>query len=284
MTDEPASSEVTLAGYRNGALTISQTILIPTIEGGLIKYTSHPVPDIVVKEKLVYRTAGIDLMARSILDSPKDAIVQNPINGRPLRSKDVFAENLKESLAENGGADLSTDELLMLAKDLERRTAETVPVVVGGDIQSSILEGGAVKAFDQPVKGEAGGHGLTYSHYDTNYFENAGPSGNPINHIYLYVTRSVYENSRVLLDEGIFIEILFKSSLLSYQGSKEVLFDTRNDVTNSVLELGPDVSQNDPFVGMMKKRYPNMKIEMGPSRLKLPVPSPPNSPSAKDDN
>ena len=264
-TDEPSESEITLAGYRDGNLYISQLFLVPVLVNGRIEYEVHPQKEKLVKSGLVFATAGLDQIAQSSLNNPNEATLVNPDDGRPLKAHDPMMEKLSVAKSRDDGANLSIEDLTELARDLEVKTAKAYSSEVGDDIETAVLFDGRVQTFQQPVD----------EHINVNKFPCTKVSGLSASGVSFGTSESSYTimeysslaGMPISLDGSLFLGDSFSRCHLIYRGAADVFFDPSNAVVDSELDLGPSVRDDDPFVVRMKSQYPELQIRRIPGLI-----------------
>ncbi len=266
-TNEPAESQITLAGYRDGNLYVSQLFLVPAVINGRIEYQVHPQKEKLVKRGLTFATAGLDHIAQSSLNDPKEATSVNPYDGRPLKANDPMMEKLSVAKLREDGSNLSIEDLTELARDLEVKTAKAYPNEVGDDIETAVLFDGGVQTFEQPVD----------EHIDVNklpYTKISGASASGVSFgtsesSYALMEYSSLASMAISLDGSLFLSDSFTRCHLIDRGAAEVFFDPSNAVVDSELDLGPSVRDDDPFVLRMKNLYPELQIRRIPVRARM---------------
>ena len=257
-TNKPTESQITLAGYRDGNLYISQLFLVPVLVHGRIEYEVHPQKEKLVKNGLAFATAGLDQIAQSSLNNPKAATSVNPYDGRPLKAHDPMMEKLSIAKSREDGANLSIEDLTELARDLEVKTAKAYSNEVGDDIETAVLFDGRVQTFQQPVD----------EHIDINRFPYTKISGLKVSGVSFGTSESTYTlmeysslaGMLISLDGSLFLGDSFSRCHLIYRGAANVFYDPSNAVVDSELDLGPSVRDDDPFVVRMKSLYPELQI------------------------
>jgi hypothetical protein len=264
-TDKPSESEITLAGYRDGNLYISQLFLVPVLVNGRIEYEVHPQKEKLVKSGLVFATAGLEQIAQSSLNNPKEASSVNPYDGRPLRAHDPMMEKLSEAKSRDDGANLSIEDLTDLARDLEVKTAKAYSNEVGDDIETAVLFDGRVQTFQQPVDEQINLNRFPYT--KVSGLSASGVSFGTSESSYTIMEYSSLAGMPISLDGSLFLSDSFSRCHLIYRGAADVFFDPSNAVVNSELDLGPLVQDNDPFVVRMKSLYPELQIRRVPGLI-----------------
>ena len=265
--DQPEESQITLAGYRGGNLYISQIVLMPTIVGGRIEYQVYPQKEKLVKGGLIFATAGLDEIAQSSLNNPKDAVSTNPLDGRPLKVHDTMMEKLEAAQAKDGGANLSIEELIEVARDLEAKTARAYPNVVGDAVEMAVLSDEHFQTFEQPIEESVEPSRLPYT--VTSGVSASGVSFGTSASTYLLMQYSSMAYVPIPLDGGLFLGDSFSNCHLIYRGTEDVFFDPSNVVVNSELDIGPAVRDDDPVLTRLEALYPRLQIRRMPD---LPKP------------
>jgi hypothetical protein len=258
-----SKSEITLAGYNpGGSLKILRADLDPTIENGQItQYSVTPYPELDVPGP-----AGFVPVFRGI-----DAVAQSVLDGRDHGSStDPILQLFSESIVTHRVGELSLDDLEMIAKKLEWRTAEQFPSVVGGEREVAILSGGRVSRFE-PLTGETrklpaslfmvirGVHFMpgTVANPPTEPFMQMDPASDQ-GALLDGVTLTSFAQS---LDNLVVFDSSFVSCRLTYSGSHRSIFYKTNEVKDSVLVLLPGADINSNFVKQIKNDFPGLRID-----------------------
>ncbi len=256
--DQPAESQITLAGYRGGTLFISQIFLVPTVVGGRIEYQAYPQKEKQVEGGLIFATAGLDQIAQSSLNDPKQAVSTNPFDGRPLKAHDTMMEKLELAKSKDDGANLSIEDLIELARDLEVKTAKAYPNVVGDNVEMAVLSDDHLQTFQQPVEESIEPSRLPYT--DISGASASGVSFGASGLTFLLTQYSSMAYVPIPLDGGLFLGDSFSNCHLIYRGTEDVFFDPSNVVVNSELDIGPSVRDDDPVLTRLKTLYPRLQI------------------------
>lgn len=256
--DQPAGSQITLAGYRGGKLYISQIFLVPTVVEGRVAYQVYPQKEKVVEGALVFATAGLDQIAQSSLNYPKEAASTNPLDGRRLKARDPMMEKLDAAKSRDDGANLSIEDLIELGRDLEVKTAKAYPNEVGDDIETAVLFDDHVQTFQQPVDERTEPSRLPYT--TISGLSASGVSFGTSESSYTLMEYSSLAEMSISLDGSLFLSDSFTRCHLLYRGAADVFFDPSNIIVNSELDLGPSVRDDDPVVTRMKALYPELQV------------------------
>jgi 20S proteasome alpha/beta subunit len=256
--DQPEESQITLAGYRGGTLYIAQIFLLPKVVGGRIEYQAYPQKEKQVEGGLIFATGGLDQIARSSLNDPKQAVSTNPLDGRPLKAHDTMMEKLELAKSKDDGANLSIEDLIELARDLEVKTARAYPNMVGDDIEMAVLSDDHLQTFQQPVDESIEPSRLPYT--VTSGVTASGVSFGTSGSTFLLMQYSSMAYVPIPLDGGLFLGDSFTNCHLIYRGTEDVFFDPSNVVVNSELDIGPSVRDDDPVVNRLETLYPQLQI------------------------
>jgi hypothetical protein len=261
-SDPFEESDVTLASYRNGKLIISKLILRPRpISNGGVTYDRDIQPEIEVDKRFVSSTSGIDSIVRQSLADPTLAEMTDPYDGKKFSAPDPVMENLSDAIAHDGGSSLSTEEMVEIARDLEKRTASHY-VEVGDDVQTAVLSNGKIESFENLVDPIKEPPKPPFQYF--RFLHIKGPLlqlGTQQNG-YLFVMNSSFEGMTLPLDRSLYLWVDASNCILRYNGVGNVYFDKNNNVRNSILEIGPRVSMTDPVVVDLTKRYPELVVKM----------------------
>lgn len=267
---DPSESKITIAGYRAGRLYIDQIELLPSIVGGVVRYSANVLPEKSVEGRFVYATAGIDRIARENLSHPAEAQSTDEFDGRPLPSPDQLIAKLAAALKLDAGASLTTADMLRIAEDLEAKTSNRYPNAVGDDVEVAVLAGGRVERFDEPVSPRIIPQKLPYLR-----ITQLTSDGGGLHELRLLAEQAeqasffILEDSSlsseiVPLDRGLFVRNSFDRCVFTYLGTGEVFIDTSNKITNSELRLGPGVRIDDSVVSRLTSSYPDLRLVSRP--------------------
>lgn len=192
-----------------------------------------------VERKLVVQLNGMPDVAQEILLHPESKRGETAIN------------QYAASLAENGGATLTVDQMVELAKRLAYFTSKVHPQV-GGLNQIAVFQRQSSLKIEQQKFPDPPKPLVNFSLVVNSTFKYSSigsPKGVPV----IFV-RCSWAGMQRELDGNYFIGNDFTNSALMYDGGVVNLGDT-NRVTNSVLIIGPHASPSDETVRRLMKAF-----------------------------
>ena len=255
---KPQGAELTIAGYANGHLQVSQTKLSPIEGGAAWQYREIGRKDEVVQDDLVVRLAGMTDVAEGALGKP--TIKYAPDNPK-LRS-------FRLQLVKNGGRNLSLEQLKNAAVEMEEMTSRAYPSVVGGETQYVTLAGGRItsqhlKVATQPaVNGSTGGIRLEgFTIVLPKGASGSATSSQPSRDLLSYISLDMgVDGGHESLDGKAYVRSTFRNTVLQYSAEGPAFFDQHNVVENSTLEVKRTVPETDTFLLQIKANFPELRV------------------------
>jgi hypothetical protein len=254
-TGEPASdqpSEISLAGVDGGKLKIVHLELMPRIQGNRVSYEPQHFSEKEVSQNFIYLVAGWPDVAEPFLEHPEK-----------YRELDPILQEYADAKAKDGGASLSLDDMTMIAKVLEQKTAARHPNEVGGLRQIAIVRDAKVEIVQQPIE-QAGDPPAIPSLLTkierptmggTKYGITIGVPNTA------FVIDGDFSNIKMqTLDNIFFYRTKFDHVVLYYEGTPKFIFDKSNTVTDSKLMLAPGVDSHSKAVTTIRSDFPDLPI------------------------
>lgn len=239
--------ELIVAGYDlDDKPKIGRIVLRAKNESGSFIFKVEEPSLTTVENKLVWKLNGMRTVAEQILGHPES------------RPNDAVLDQYAASLSDNGGKSLTVENMVGLAKRLADYSSQAYPEV-GGPNQIAILRKRHILSIEQPEFPEPSKSLLHFSLIVKSYFRNAGPiRGNGIPIVFV---RCSWIEMQQELDGNYFIGSDFTNSRLLYDGGIVNLKTDTNQVTDSVLVIGPHVKPDDETVRHLAEAFSWSRIE-----------------------
>jgi len=239
--------KLTLAGYdTDGKPKIGQVYLHVGPENESGPADEVYLREVDVKKELVWELAGVEDVARHILEVPDDF------------PKDPAVVDFAKAYKANRASSLTIEQMKSLAKSLARDTAATTPLVGGGN-QIATLENGKLRSFEPgasfPEQPPALHFFLLYKGSSTNVGR-AGVISGVDNQPYptVFIGYTMERVARVDLDNNFYFSTEIINSKVFYNGEL-TRFDSSNHVSDCILVLGPNAKHNPDMVRHLKTDF-----------------------------
>jgi hypothetical protein len=247
---ELRTPEFLIAGYNpDGSAEIGKVALLvhATAEASsteVLEASSVSVPS----DALVWKTAGLSDAAESVLHGRE---------APELELSDKAMDMFYASESSDRGVLLSTRQMNQIALRVVYYSSKKHPTVIGGDPQVAIMEKGRVVAvqqhnFDDPPPPLSHTPLFLRVNYSvTNLTSTYRPFAWYAKGLFI---RSSFKHMSQTLDSSFFAKNIFDDCDLFYDGG-HLDFDQNNEVGNSSLFLGPNVSRNSPEVAFLLQHF-----------------------------